>query len=135
LRSTPSTRRTAPRESALTTTTPPGPVCPTRTNLRWPSTFSTAAPGNKPTTCTRGAAVAVVAISDSVAVSSRARKRIGENSWRTGRNGILPWAERWLRRPAAQSEAQPKDRKEHTSELQSRENLVCRLLLEKKKKK
>src|SRR5690606_41919363 len=26
-----------------------------------------------------------------------------------------------------------KDRKEHTSELQSRENLVCRLLLEKKK--
>src|SRR5690606_41489117 len=26
------------------------------------------------------------------------------------------------------------DRKEHTSELQSRENLVCRLLLEKKKK-
>ena len=25
------------------------------------------------------------------------------------------------------------DRKEHTSELQSRENLVCRLLLEKKK--
>src|SRR5690606_42047916 len=30
----------------------------------------------------------------------------------------------------------PKDRsEEHTSELQSRENLVCRLLLEKKKKK
>src|SRR5690606_24681491 len=27
-----------------------------------------------------------------------------------------------------------RDRKEHTSELQSRENLVCRLLLEKKKK-
>src|SRR5690606_40244810 len=33
-----------------------------------------------------------------------------------------------MRTPAARSE-------EHTSELQSRENLVCRLLLEKKKKK
>src|SRR5690606_42131345 len=32
--------------------------------------------------------------------------------------------------------ARPRDRsEEHTSELQSRENLVCRLLLEKKKKK
>src|SRR5271165_7610158 len=33
----------------------------------------------------------------------------------------------WLRRTGRRSE-------EHTSELQSRENLVCRLLLEKKKK-
>src|SRR5690606_41075540 len=33
------------------------------------------------------------------------------------------------------AKADPKDRsEEHTSELQSRENLVCRLLLEKKKK-
>src|SRR5690606_41848486 len=38
------------------------------------------------------------------------------------------------RRPSNQT--QPRDRsEEHTSELQSRENLVCRLLLEKKKKK
>src|SRR5690606_41593460 len=39
----------------------------------------------------------------------------------------LPEAELWLQ-PRLRSE-------EHTSELQSRENLVCRLLLEKKKKK
>src|SRR3990167_1090758 len=56
LRSTPSTRSTAPRLSALTTTTPPGPVWPTLTSLRWPSTFNTAAPGKSPTTRTWGAA-------------------------------------------------------------------------------
>src|SRR5215475_14715387 len=39
----------------------------------------------------------------------------------------LQWAHRWCRL-LLESE-------EHTSELQSRENLVCRLLLEKKKKK
>src|SRR6266511_6420849 len=38
---------------------------------------------------------------------------------------------RQSRRPAAR----PTRSEEHTSELQSRENLVCRLLLEKKKKK
>src|SRR5690606_42073781 len=40
---------------------------------------------------------------------------------------MLPGAASWFRR-ASRSE-------EHTSELQSRENLVCRLLLEKKKNK
>src|SRR5436309_12190316 len=38
-----------------------------------------------------------------------------------------PTGRRSVRRPSLRSE-------EHTSELQSRENLVCRLLLEKKKK-
>src|SRR5690606_40547668 len=45
-------------------------------------------------------------------------------------SGIGPMIPRWLRvgiRNTGRSE-------EHTSELQSRENLVCRLLLEKKKK-
>src|SRR5207302_3715031 len=37
----------------------------------------------------------------------------------------------WARRPSRQLRRS----EEHTSELQSRENLVCRLLLEKKKKK
>src|SRR5690606_41163497 len=37
--------------------------------------------------------------------------------------------------PDARSSAWPERSEEHTSELQSRENLVCRLLLEKKKKK
>src|SRR5690606_40305826 len=36
---------------------------------------------------------------------------------------------------AAEEEVQQLRSEEHTSELQSRENLVCRLLLEKKKKK
>src|SRR5690606_41995909 len=38
------------------------------------------------------------------------------------------------RAPAPPSAQQPPRSEEHTSELQSRENLVCRLLLEKKKK-
>src|SRR2546430_7152344 len=34
--------------------------------------------------------------------------------------------------PAAQSQSRPRRSEEHTSELQSQSNLVCRLLLEKK---
>src|SRR5207302_7922422 len=43
----------------------------------------------------------------------------------------------WRRDPADSNpgEARKARSEEHTSELQSRENLVCRLLLEKKKKK
>src|SRR5690606_40443723 len=37
--------------------------------------------------------------------------------------------------PVVQPERLPQRSEEHTSELQSRENLVCRLLLEKKKQK
>src|SRR5207302_7335318 len=44
---------------------------------------------------------------------------------RAGRHAL-----RWRRRAAAAERSE-----EHTSELQSRENLVCRLLLEKKKKR
>src|SRR5690606_39765697 len=43
-----------------------------------------------------------------------------------GANSVARLLARWVSSPAARSE-------EHTSELQSRENLVCRLLLEKKK--
>src|SRR3712207_9165912 len=49
----------------------------------------------------------------------RSRQRLGE-----GRGVCLP---AWRTRPVVRSE-------EHTSELQSRQYLVCRLLLEKKKK-
>src|SRR5690606_42023637 len=53
-----------------------------------------------------------------------------------GRGGMTAWAGQ--ARPCAMSEAIVPDSQhrseEHTSELQSRENLVCRLLLEKKKK-
>src|SRR5690606_41178289 len=38
------------------------------------------------------------------------------------------------RSPAKSADSAPPRSEEHTSELQSRENLVCRLLLEKKKK-
>src|SRR3712207_7650816 len=44
------------------------------------------------------------------------------------------WADRPRRRPAARRGAGDRS-EEHTSELQSRQYLVCRLLLEKKKKK
>src|SRR6266511_6216524 len=43
------------------------------------------------------------------------------------------WPWRSCRRPPAASTSPPSRSEEHTSELQSRENLVCRLLLEKKK--
>src|SRR6266511_4935049 len=44
-----------------------------------------------------------------------------------------PRSRRRCRTPGRRSAARPRS-EEHTSELQSRENLVCRLLLEKKKK-
>src|SRR5690606_4448813 len=58
---------------------------------------------------------------------------------RTGRVSITPWKDGHSTddaRIVSQGESLIWDRsEEHTSELQSRENLVCRLLLEKKKKK
>src|SRR5260370_12210501 len=70
----------------------------------------------------------------------RSRKRLGDASRRprTCRlnwfQGPRLWADRPTRRPAA-GLPQPGPRsEEHTSELQSHLNLVCRLLLEKKKK-
>src|SRR6266567_515038 len=47
---------------------------------------------------------------------------------RRPRSFHLTTVQRWIGRPRGRSE-------EHTSELQSQSNLVCRLLLEKKKKK
>src|SRR5690606_41715993 len=44
------------------------------------------------------------------------------------------WFQRWRRPSGAKTAIASKRSEEHTSELQSRENLVCRLLLEKKKK-
>src|SRR2546422_5226396 len=55
--------------------------------------------------------------------------------FRSQRPAPLRPAERHLRQPAAAQSAQQRCRsEEHTSELQSRLHLVCRLLLEKKKK-
>src|SRR5690606_39922828 len=68
------------------------------------------------------------------AVTARARK-LATSSLRAvpARSFIpsgTPWSEYWLGSPAAFSGSVRSE--EHTSELQSRENLVCRLLLEKK---
>src|SRR5579883_3575801 len=48
---------------------------------------------------------------------------------RTPMNGVVGMTELLARTPQSATRSE-----EHTSELQSRENLVCRLLLEKKKK-
>src|SRR5260221_10713806 len=49
--------------------------------------------------------------------------------------GNIEWAARALGLPAFPVENQAHRSEEHTSELQSHSDLVCRLLLEKKKKK
>src|SRR3712207_7866511 len=62
------------------------------------------------------------------------RRVVGDGEREIGR-GSTPSA-RGAVRPRGRPEGEPHgpDRKEHTSELQSRQYLVCRLLLEKKKK-
>src|SRR2546427_52309 len=58
------------------------------------------------------------------------RSRSGRRGARPAPPGRLRPHSRWCPRPGGQSRSE-----EHTSELQSQSNLVCRLLLEKKKKK
>src|SRR5436309_9345606 len=68
--------------------------------------------------------------------AGRSRTRRGE--WGCGRSAPCPRTALPPRSRQAQPRRAPESQKrseEHTSELQSRENLVCRLLLEKKKKK
>src|SRR5436309_11310981 len=57
----------------------------------------------------------------------RSASRFGLPAFGSGAPRIYP-------RPAAKAETAVNRSEEHTSELQSRENLVCRLLLEKKKR-
>src|SRR5690349_23636897 len=69
----------------------------------------------------------------------RRRHHPAQHAGRQRRNVRLDRPE-WLYLVAAKPHAQQRDRRrrrseEHTSELQSRRDLVCRLLLEKKKKK
>src|SRR5206468_9468788 len=77
------------------------------------------------------------ALPPSPLTSWRARRPTswGNSRWNAeptpARLGILPSSRSWA--PAGTS--QPARSEEHTSELQSRSDLVCRLLLEKKKKK
>src|SRR5258708_28224449 len=55
--------------------------------------------------------------------------------WERGRTRLLPRAADIAGRRALPLPAPPDRSEEHTSELQSPDHLVCRLLLEKKKKK
>src|SRR5438270_2551346 len=59
---------------------------------------------------------------------SSSRVRIGKRSLKSASDRIVSGGQPARHDPVARSE-------EHTSELQSQSNLVCRLLLEKKKKK
>src|SRR5438445_6133831 len=65
----------------------------------------------------------------------RSAMKFGSNAWAWTRKAVYgfhagpPW------RSATNKWAGPERSEEHTSELQSRQYLVCRLLLEKKKKK
>src|SRR3712207_7069255 len=65
----------------------------------------------------------------------RARRRASAHA-RRGRADVQrhPRADPPDREPVAQEAPEPRRSEEHTSELQSRQYLVCRLLLEKKKK-
>src|SRR3712207_7479308 len=64
------------------------------------------------------------------AAVQRARRRAGGDACRRARRDA-----RYGQRRAAELVARQRRSEEHTSELQSRQYLVCRLLLEKKKKK
>src|SRR2546430_14706884 len=66
-----------------------------------------------------------LSLHDALPISSRSRRSCDH-----------PRRHRARRRPRAPRQGGPRRRsEEHTSELQSQSNLVCRLLLEKKKKK
>src|SRR2546428_7734192 len=69
--------------------------------------------------------------------STRAIQKICDRNWGVGSDGILllvpsTRADFGLRIFNPDGARRRRDRKEHTSELQSRSDLVCRLLLEKK---
>src|SRR5436309_10018184 len=72
---------------------------------------------------------------------SLARKRSGGRASssagmkNSGKSAAKPAAETWCKSRFPPPVSRHSRSEEHTSELQSRENLVCRLLLEKKKKK
>src|SRR5436309_13189017 len=67
-----------------------------------------------------------LSLHDALPISTPASSSRGKRRWRK---------KAWLRGQCATLTSRSLRSEEHTSELQSRENLVCRLLLEKKKKK
>src|SRR5690242_21785953 len=65
----------------------------------------------------------------------RVERAVGRQQEVVEPGGARPFAERREMRPDLRTVLVPHRSEEHTSELQSHVNLVCRLLLEKKKKK
>src|SRR5690606_41751638 len=88
-------------------------------------------------------AIYTLSLHDALPISARGRcTAIASTSVRVRRSRRTPSARAVVRSPRARTPRSDSGRgtvsarsEEHTSELQSRENLVCRLLLEKKKKK
>src|SRR3712207_8706671 len=66
------------------------------------------------------------------AALAASRRRPASRAWRTEARAVA-WQARWAALTPAARAARRSE--EHTSELQSRQYLVCRLLLEKKKNK
>src|SRR5207302_10118273 len=77
-----------------------------------------------------------LATTGATTIPNSTRKRIYVNPLYNAKNKtrISPRFQRRFRSSAASNRPRIRRSEEHTSELQSRENLVCRLLLEKKKK-
>src|SRR2546430_3143329 len=65
---------------------------------------------------------------------SSGRGRPGPPRWHPGRTAVSGRSGAGIGRPREPSSISGRRSEEHTSELQSQSNLVCRLLLEKKKK-
>src|SRR5688572_31237775 len=73
-----------------------------------------------------------LSLHDALPISPPARRAVDGLSGRAPRRAAHRW---YTLTPASRSAVSPHRSEEHTSELQSQSNLVCRLLLEKKKKK
>src|SRR3712207_9154035 len=75
-----------------------------------------------------------LSLHDALPISRPPRRRRDPRPRRAEQHLAIDDAGRRSARPAQQLRAEPGRSEEHTSELQSRQYLVCRLLLEKKKK-
>src|SRR5690606_40217421 len=98
-----------------------------------------------PLTTPPTAGISTLSLHDALPISGADRERCRWSCHQPGQSGGDGSGHQGSRRsghsrrhggqPAADADARGRRSEEHTSELQSRENLVCRLLLEKKKKK
>src|SRR5947208_9383393 len=78
---------------------------------------------------------AIPAVSSAKFASGRSRKQAPYIRRRPQKDQFDPWASRFPARPNRNRASRKSRSEEHTSEFQSPDHLVCRLLLEKKKKR